>query len=181
MEARVGSKAIGPAGDPGILDGTVIGDTAVDQEIQRLTDENRRLRRQLSDTEIARDRAVEDASRALGALRRQLSPLYRALQAVFGELDAAGVEDVAVPAPAVPGSPAATAPVDWAAWKQKFGPTSAPARILQAIEEHGPLNQTQLKTAAKLGSTSVFESCKRLVNLSILEKRADGRYGPRTA
>ena len=73
------------AGDELSLRGEVVDDR--ETEAERLRADNVRLRRELTiaNGEIARAKA--DAARALGALRKQLTPLYRALQAVFGELD----------------------------------------------------------------------------------------------
>lgn len=80
------------AGELAIWDGKAERDER-GREIAELRAENQRLARALEDANMRANRAREDADRALSALRRQLSPLYRALQAVFGELDAAGIAD----------------------------------------------------------------------------------------
>lgn len=60
-----------------------------DAQVEALQAEVTRLRRELAmaNGEIARAKA--DTAKALSALRTQLAPLYRALQAVFGEIESA--------------------------------------------------------------------------------------------
>lgn len=148
-----------------------------DQEVERLQAENRKLKRQLSDAETEGARAREDADRALGMLRKQLSPLYRALQAVFGELDAAGVGTYEHPDP-VPSSmgaqPTRVAAV-WESWKLKLGATSAPARVIDALLIHGAMNVPQLKVAGKMANQTVYDAVSKLNKLGLIDKNG-GRY-----
>jgi hypothetical protein len=109
-----------------------------DVQIETLRTENKRLQRALSDAELRADRAGEDANRALSMLRRQLGPLYRALQAVFGELDAAGVRDDVQAQPSAPGAPVASATDPrWESWKQKM--PGRPAEMIDLLLLHGEM------------------------------------------
>lgn len=161
-------KAIGD-GSADVID---LGVDERDQEIDALKAENRKLRRELSDAEVRADRAREDANRALSMLRRQLAPLYRALQAVFGELDAAGVTDAAPPTAA---TMTATAPVNdrqrnvYEPWLERFGRDSAQGRVVQALLAHGDLSVEQLRIAAQMAYSTAYEAAKRLKKLGLVE------------
>lgn len=148
---------------------------ARDDQIDALERQVAKLRGELSDTRHELTRVREDSNRALTALRQQLSPLYRALQRVFGELDDAGVADVAGPAAASQGfSPAAVSGSDakvaavWAAWKLKVSP--ACGKVIDALLEHGELNSVQIKVAARLGTSTVSDSIWKLNKLGLITK-----------
>lgn len=68
-----------------------------DADIERLTNRVAELEDELDVARAEAKRATQQASRAMGNLRRQLTPLYQALQMVFGELDAVGGGDEAAP------------------------------------------------------------------------------------
>lgn len=157
------------AGDELVLRGQVVDDR--DTEIEQLRDDNRRLRRELTiaNGEIARAKA--DSARALGALRKQLAPLYRALQAVFGELDAAGMDEMPIESS---GREPRVSQV-WESWKSKLGGDTAPARVIDALLQHGELNVAQLKVAAKMANQTVYDSIHRLNKLGLINKNG-GRY-----
>lgn len=104
-------------------------------------------------------------------LRQQLSPLYRALQAVFGELDAAGVTDSAAPAAAagVPqAGPDARVTAVWESWKSRLPP--ACGKIIDALLLHNELTQAQLKVAAKLGTSTVSDAVWKLNKAGLINK-----------
>jgi hypothetical protein len=130
------------------LRGIVVEDDPRDQELERLRRQMRQLERDRADAERAAERAREDAHRALSMLRQQLGPLYRALQAVFGELDAAGVGEVGRTSAAVETAPigidSRTAAV-WEAWKQRLGGQCA--KIIDVLLLHSEMNTTQLAIA----------------------------------
>lgn len=164
-----------------LLDGEVMPD--VDPEVEKLRNENRHLKRELDDAQRDAKRAKEDATRALGALRKQLGPLYRALQLVFGEIEAAGVqEDYGDPAP--PSSPSGSldSRLDprvnavWESWKQKLGPGTAQARIIETLQLHPSMSAAQLKVAAKMATQTVYESTSKLKLLGLIEKDSGGRW-----
>ena len=162
-----------------------IGDGAVidipsgrDQERETLRAEIRRLEREVADARVRAERAEEDAQRAMGELRRVLSPLYKALQMVFGELDAAGVD--------VGPTPVSSAPdMDrlrkvWQPWIDRFGGPSDPrSRFILALLEHGELGVEQMKVAAQMAHGTVYDVAKKLTKLSLLDKATRGRYALR--
>lgn len=139
------------------------------QRITELEAELRKVRRERDDAERAAGRAQEDTSRALAMLRQQLSPLYRALQAVFGELDAAGVPDTA-PSAAPGAGPSADARVSavWQAWKGRLSP--ACGKVIDALLLHGELNSAQIKVAARLGTSTVSDSVYKLNKAGLINK-----------
>lgn len=165
-------KAIG---DGSVID---IGIDPRDQEIDALRQENRRLQRMVSDARVEAERAREDANRALARLRQQLGPLYRALQAVFGELDAAGVTE---PASATEvSSSAAASGVDarvaavWASWKTKLGGTVA--KGIDALLLHGELDTGQLAIAAGVDRRTVTNTIVYKLNGAGLINKNGGRF-----
>lgn len=159
-----------------LLEGEIVPD--VDPEIERLQVANRQLRRDLDDARLETRRAREDADRALSALRRQLSPLYRALQMVFGELDAAGVTDT----PSVAAGASAAATVNsgdprvqavWEKWKSHL--PGYPARIIDALLIHGEMNTAQLAIAAGCKRQRISEGMVKLNKAGLINKNA-GRF-----
>jgi hypothetical protein len=149
-----------------IGDGSVIdlGVDESDRELDTLKAENRRLQRAVSDAERAAERAQEDAFRALSVLRRQLGPLYRALQAVFGELDAAGVAETM---PTMTASAAGSAD-KWDEWKQRLGPGCA--KVIDALLLGGEMSITAICVAAKMGKRTVYEATSKMGQAGIVAR-----------
>lgn len=139
-------------------------------EINHLNAEIARLREQLSDAreEVSKN---QRAVRALAVLRTQLNPLYKALGAIFGELDSVGVADDG-PGPSRPVPPV------WQSWQQKFGQDSAAARFIQALLEHGEMNVPQLRVHMKAAQQTVYDTATKLNKLGLLTKNG-GRYALR--
>jgi hypothetical protein len=82
---------------------------------------------------------VAQASHGAAELRHVLSPLYRALQKIFGELDEAGIGD---------SNASVSGGSKWDAIKSRN-----PGRIAQAIDTlllHGTMNTSQLAAAMKM-------------------------------
>jgi len=155
-------------------------DAEVDPRDDRIDDLERqvaRLRGELSDARHELTRVREDSNRALTALRQQLSPLYRALQRVFGELDAAGVADVA-PQASAPTAPASAATADsrtmavWESWKSKLG---AAGKLIDALLVHGEMNTQQLAIATGLHRTTIPKHIYTLNKAGLLNKNG-GRF-----
>ena len=145
---------------------------ANDEAMRELREENKTLARALQDANLRADRASEDAQRAMGALRKQLTPLYRALQAVFGELDAAGISDVAASAPS--GAPDTRVKAVWDSWKQKLGGTVA--KGIDALLLHGELDTAQLAIAAGVDKRTVTNTIVyKLHGAGLINKNA-GRF-----
>jgi hypothetical protein len=157
-----------------LLEGEVVPD--VDPEIERLRARVRGLERETADAKVEAKRAREDADRALSMLRKQLSPLYRALQAVFGELDAAGVTDD-VPAESraasSPNGPDVRVAAVWASWKSKLG--GGAAKAIDALLVHSDLNTQQLAIATGLHRTTVPKVIYELNKAGLINKNG-GRF-----
>lgn len=143
-----------------------------DDQIAALRAEVRDLRGQLANAQADVEDAKREAAHALSALRKQLSPLYRALQAVFGELDAAGVREDVSSSGGPAGIDSRVASV-WAAWKEKL--PGAPARIIDALLVHGDLNTTQLAIAAKMDKRTVNNAIYKMNTAGLINKNA-GRF-----
>lgn len=138
-----------------------------EDEITALESEVKRLRRELviADTEIAKAKA--ESTRALNALRKQLSPLYRALQAVFGELDEAGIGDAPISSDENPRTRAV-----WNNWKSRMG---SAAKIIDALLLHGEMNTQQLAIATGYHRTTIPAMIFKLNKAGLLNKNG-GRF-----
>lgn len=150
---------------------------SADDALRELQEENKRLARALQDANVRADRASEDAQRAMGALRKQLTPLFRALQSVFGELDAAGVGDDA------PGPAPSAAPADdrvravWENWKQKLG--VGPAKCIDALLLHREMTTQQLSIATGYHRNTVPQYVSALHKAGLINKNG-GRFSLKT-
>lgn len=158
-------------------------DVDVDPRNDRIDDLERqvaKLRGELSDARHELGRVREDANRALTSLRQQLSPLYRALQRVFGELDDAGISDTAPTA--APGDPLAASPSSrtvavWESWKSRLSP--ACGKVIDALLLHGELNNAQIKVAARIGTSTVADCIAKLKNAGLVNKNG-GKFSLKT-
>lgn len=144
-------------------DMTVFDPSIAHEMMRELREENKRLARALQDANLRADRAGEDSTRALAALRKQLSPLYRALQAVFGELDAAGIGDTA---PVGNGDPRVSAV--WDSWKSRMG--GSYAKVIDALLTHGELNTQQLSVVVGLHRTTIPALIHKLNKNGLINK-----------
>ena len=145
-----------------------------DAELKELRDENKKLARALHDANVRAERAEEDTARALSALRGQLTPLYRALQAVFGELDAAGVGDAPVHASTGVVSSDARVKAVWDSWKQRLGGTVA--KGIDALLLHGELDTAQLAIAAGVDKRTVTNTIVYKLHGAGLINKNGGRF-----
>lgn len=145
-----------------------------DDEIKELREENKKLARALQDANVRAQRAEEDTARALTALRRQLTPLYRALQAVFGELDAAGIGDDAQAATGPQTSAARPSPV-WDAWKNRL--SASCGKIIDALLIHGALNVEAIVVATGITrKQTIYDSMHAMKKAGIINKDSAGAY-----
>jgi len=127
------------------------------------------LRRQLADAQ--EDLRQERSKNAQGAaavaeLRRQLSPLYNGLRAVFGEMEALGVAETAT------GTDPRKRAV-WDAWKTKM--PGIPSKMIDALLLHGGLTQTQLRIHAQCARSSVPNAVMQLNRAGLINKDSGGR------
>jgi len=146
--------------------------TSQDALIARLEDEIAQLRRDVAD----RDRQLAVARRASEAgvknLRRQLQPLYTALQQVFGEIDA--LIDSEEPTSVAPD---ARVKAIWESWKQRLGPTCA--KMIDALLLQPDMTNRQIATAIGTGRIqTVYDGVAKMNKNSLLIKNGD-RYSLR--
>jgi len=137
--------------------------------VEALHDEIRELRNQLVDAR--RDAAADKRqyTQSVSELRRQLTPLYRALGAVFGELDVLG-EDAAEPVNS------RTEKV-WQSWKDKM--PGYPARIISALLLHSEMNTQQLAIAVGCNKQRISEGIVKLNKAGLINKNG-GRFSLKT-
>lgn len=146
-----------------LLEG-VVADPS-DTEADDLRAEVRQLRADLSQARADTKTAQRESAHALNALRKQLSPLYRALQVVFGELDAAGIEsDDAPPANA-------RTTTMWGVWKDKLG--KGPAKVIDALLLHGAMTRKQIAVASGYSPQNISNIISDLNKASLITKDGD--------
>jgi hypothetical protein len=104
--------------------------------------------------------------RAMAELKITLTPLYKALQMVFGHLDTMGVD------PSAPGPSKHAAA--WDSWKKKLKGLNAQA--IDVLLLHGPMNQTQLRIQLSCASRSVTNIVGTLNKAGLINK-VDGKIG----
>lgn len=141
------------------------------QQIQELRAKIRNLERRNDELEADLQAARSDARQAqapLRAVRRILDPLHRALKALYGEMDASGMEEET--AGGTTGQPIPSSRYD--AWKQRLSLTCG--KVIDALLVQ-PQNNTQLKSFCKLGGTSVYEALKTL-QVNKLVRRAGDKW-----
>lgn len=140
-----------------------------ESEIVRLLErELAEVRRELAQERADASHREGQALRAVKELRRQLLPMYRAFQAVFGELDAV-VSDAEDARETAPGAGDRVRSV-WDSWIQKFGPGSTSGRFILALLDHGALSAKQMKVVAKMADQTVYDTARKLSGLGLLVK-----------
>lgn len=148
-----------------LLEGQV--EDARDQTIRLLQDENDDLRRELRQARGEIDTAKSQAARSVINLRRQLKPLYVALQQVFGEIDAINPQDEGG------GGSSPRVSAVWEDWKRKM--PGMPATFIDVLMTHGSMNAAQLRIAAKCGNQTVYDTIHKLNKAGLIDK-AGGRF-----
>ena len=132
--------------------------------------ENESLRDDLAIARAEAERAKNQAVRAVGELRRQLSPLYQALRMVFGEIDAI-IPETSASASGV--APAPQKQAVWDAWKQRLTPNAG--KIIDALLTHGDLSSSQVAIATGIASGNVAKYIYELNKASLINKNG-GRF-----
>jgi FtsZ-binding cell division protein ZapB len=136
-------------------------------ELQRQIDN---LKQDLEDARAATQRARDQsaaANRALTNIRKQFEPWYRALRALFGELDAAGIG-------ATSENGASNSPLDssrYQPWKDKFPGQAATAIDILAKYEAG-LTRKQLAGFLRVepGSGTMSQIIFKLNKAELIDK-----------
>jgi len=150
---------------PMLLEGHTPDDTRTRERV--LQDEIQRLRSRVSQLEASLIEArgqMDIQLRGVEELRRQLSPLFHALGAVFGELDALAPHD----ARDAHGAPDARTAQVWENWKQRLG--GLPAKAIDALLLHGEMNRSQLRIAVGCATRSVTDIVYKLNQAGLINK-----------
>lgn len=150
---------------PLLSEGEYVEDTG-SAEFDRLHQEVADLKEQLHTAQGEVLQLKRTNAKAIGALRQQLSPLYRALQAVFGEIEASGVADEPVA-----GNSRVRAL--WESWKQKL--PGHQSSFIDALLTHGEMSAPQLRVAMKCAHQTVYDTAAKLNKLGLLSKNG-GKY-----
>lgn len=138
-----------------------------DDLIETLKAENSRLKEQLQDRAWELAKLKDANTRAIGQLRRVLTPLHSALKSVFGEMDDLGVSDEA------PGAVNQKTSAVWEAWKQRLPETAR--KCIDALLTHGELNTQQLAIATGLHRTTIPAGIFQLNKAGLINKNG-GRF-----
>jgi hypothetical protein len=124
------------------------------RDVQRLEDENRKLRRDLEDATTEKDRLA----RTVKNLQGTLAPFHRALNILFGEMDLV-VGEAANGPTNVAGAPANGDP-RWQNYKNQF--PGVPSEIIDALLIHGEMRITNLAGLLKRDVRTIYRSEDKL-------------------
>lgn len=102
--------------------------------------------------------------RAIANLREILNPVHQGLRAIFGEIEAVGVNEV-TPAAAAGGS----APSSYWDEMKKRWPGKA-TDIISVLLLQKSLNATQLAHATRSGINTVYKAVEKMVNAGVVQK-----------
>lgn len=134
------------------------------RENQRMDEELRNLRNELGQAQADK----ETLERGIRALRQQLSPLHRALRAVFGEIELAiGEEELSNGGGARPQTGSGTDP-RWEHAKQNF--PGVPSQIIDALLSQRELNLTQLAGYCRRDYSTIKRAAQVLSKAGLLAK-----------
>lgn len=137
-----------------------------DRIIASLEQEIRSLKIELGDARQDAEDARRSAERAVASLRKQLTPVYRAFQMLFGEMDAVAPESDHSPAPMNDKKQAM-----WERWKQKL--PGKRAEFIQALLDHGEMTAAQLKVATHSGTSTVPQIIHQLNSVGLIQKNGN--------
>jgi hypothetical protein len=118
--------------------------------------ENLQLKRDLADARRDVERAGAEAARAVRELRKQLLPLYRALQGVFGEMESFTPES----------NPASSGSAVWDEWKRRLG--AGPAKVIDILLLGGEMTVTGIATTGKMAKQTVYDATSKMGKAGIL-------------
>jgi hypothetical protein len=120
-------------------------------------------------TEELRQERLKSAKLEIGAgeLQRQLGPLFRALQFIFGVVDDMEMSPAFAPGPASSAKKAV-----WESWKQKLGGKTAEA--IDILMLHGPMSVSNLRIHLSCAGRTAQNVAQKLISTGIA-KRENGR------
>lgn len=146
------------------------------QQIRSIQQELFNRNRQLNEAE-QKVATLEDEVRALRQervgilsgverMRNTLSPLYQALQLLFGDMEELGYTPGAENSAGAKGAPQHSAV--WDSWKQKLGGKTAEAIDVLAL--HGEMNAEQLRIHLRCARTHIYNVIGALNKAGIIHK-----------
>jgi hypothetical protein len=149
-----------------------VADRQAEESIVQLEQEVDELREALSTAHAETVQAKAEAALAVRELRRQLSPLYRALQVIFGEMDKVRMDNVD------DSGGSGQAPSDrttaiWSTWKQRLGGQCA--KIIDALMLQPGMNTTQLGIAIGTHRNNIPALIYKLNKAGLIDKNG-GRF-----
>lgn len=128
-----------------------------DDIISDLETENESLKAQLAHEK----QSGREGARAVAALRKQLTPLYQAMQMMFGHMEAINTDS------AVNGATPAVSAV-WKAWKDRLG--GQPAQLIDALLLHSELTSGQIAIAIGVNPKNVAQVIHKVNKAGLLNK-----------
>jgi len=142
--------------------------TADQALIARLQTRIADLERELADKD--QNVAVANQSRniAIANLRRQLAPLYTALQQVFGELETFAPESIAE------GTGVGPTGGYWDTWKTRLSPSAR--KVLDALLQTPHLGSSQLAATLRMDPRTVRDALQAMRKVGILATSAEGKH-----
>jgi hypothetical protein len=133
----------------------------VDTPVDRTPELQTRIRS--LEQELIQERAkTAQMERGVQEIRDILTPLYRALRMLFGEMDAMPMSGTSGGAVA-PGKKAI-----WESWKQKLGGQAAKA--IDVLMMHGEMNRTQLRIHVGCATRTVTDIIYKLNQAGLINK-----------
>ena len=112
--------------------------------------------------------AGREGARAVASLRKQLTPIYQALQQVFGHMEAIPGMDASSPTDHVHPARVSAA---WEQWKQKLG--KGGAKMIDALLIHGEMTRRQIAVATGYSPQNISNLTSELNKLSLITKNGD--------
>jgi hypothetical protein len=163
---------------PLLLEGQGDSYKPIQQERDRLRDENSTLEAETSQlraqveslkAELRKNKRSNEV--AIQTLRAQLEPLYRALQAVFGQIELIAGNDTTTHVQDT------KSVAVWDSWKSRLGGTTS--KVIDALLTHGDLNTQQLSMVTGLHRTTIPSAIFKLNKAGLINKNS-GRFSLKT-
>jgi hypothetical protein len=141
--------------------------------------EKQQLEDRVSDLEWQLDAEKHRAARllaAINALRGYLTPQYRALRILFGEIEAVAGDEADGVTPTASNTQTNTTNPRWQSFKDTF--PGVPARIIDALLTHQEMSITQLSALLKAHYNTVADALSRLAKAGAVQRDGgkNGKY-----
>lgn len=136
-----------------------------DRIITSLEQENRDLKEQIEEMQLAAQQANKVVEQGVSELRKILFPLHQAMRLVFGEIENIAPNGHSDESTGKPGSKNTEV---WESWKRKLGGKAA--EFITELLVHGEMTGKQLIIATKCGNRTMYETISRLNKAQLLNK-----------